>query len=49
MDPKGKCAVVTGAASGLGLAITRELLTNGLQVSTDMYIKYLQVLVTHIS
>ncbi|GLV42281.1 Photoreceptor dehydrogenase [Carabus blaptoides fortunei] len=31
MDPRGKCAIVTGAASGLGLAITRELLKNGLQ------------------
>ncbi|GLV45521.1 Photoreceptor dehydrogenase [Carabus blaptoides fortunei] len=31
MDPKGKCAIITGAASGLGLAITRELLKNGLQ------------------
>ncbi|GLV42291.1 Photoreceptor dehydrogenase [Carabus blaptoides fortunei] len=31
MDSKGKCAIVTGAASGLGLAITRELLKNDLQ------------------
>jgi NAD(P)-dependent dehydrogenase (short-subunit alcohol dehydrogenase family) len=32
MDPKGKVALVTGAAQGLGLAITKELLREGVKV-----------------
>ncbi|XP_067003613.2 15-hydroxyprostaglandin dehydrogenase [NAD(+)] [Anabrus simplex] len=31
MDPKGKIALITGAATGIGLAYVKELLRNGLQ------------------
>lgn len=38
MDPEGKIAVVTGAAGGIGGALTRELLARGAQtvVATDI-------------
>jgi NAD(P)-dependent dehydrogenase (short-subunit alcohol dehydrogenase family) len=33
MDIKGKTALVTGAATGIGLEYVKELLRNGAQVS----------------
>jgi NAD(P)-dependent dehydrogenase (short-subunit alcohol dehydrogenase family) len=33
MDIKGKTALVTGAATGIGLEYVKELLKNGAQVS----------------
>jgi len=33
MDIKGKTALVTGAATGIGLEYVRQLLRNGAQVS----------------
>ena len=32
MDPKGKISLVTGGAAGIGLAIVKELLQQGVQV-----------------
>jgi 3-oxoacyl-ACP reductase-like protein len=35
MDIKGKVALVTGAATGLGRAVSEELLKNGAKVTTN--------------
>lgn len=34
-DIKGKVALVTGGASGIGLACVKELLRNGIRVNTN--------------
>jgi NAD(P)-dependent dehydrogenase (short-subunit alcohol dehydrogenase family) len=36
MDIKGKTALVTGAATGIGLEYVKELLKNGAQVSESL-------------
>jgi hypothetical protein len=41
MDIKGKTALVTGAATGIGLEYVKELLRNGAQVSHKL--KYIRL------
>jgi NAD(P)-dependent dehydrogenase (short-subunit alcohol dehydrogenase family) len=40
MEIKGKTALVTGAATGIGLEYVRELLKNGAQVSDKLQDEY---------
>jgi NAD(P)-dependent dehydrogenase (short-subunit alcohol dehydrogenase family) len=40
MDIKGKTALVTGAATGIGLEYVKELLRNGAQVSDKLQHEY---------
>jgi 15-hydroxyprostaglandin dehydrogenase (NAD) len=42
-DIKGKIALVTGGAAGIGLAYTKELLRNGAKVSLVIFISKLDL------
>jgi 3-oxoacyl-ACP reductase-like protein len=42
MDLKGKVALVTGAATGLGRAVSEELLKNGAKVKPNLTFEMIQ-------